>query len=392
MHTPRTLVILSNDYPSSIPGSEEVPSGGTARFARDFSQAVAASGNTWVGVLRYTKEQTIDNGNIKHATILKNTESTNSFLLLEEYIDPYEYFAADILRIVHIIHEFKVTSVFLNGAYTFTWILYAAAKKAGIPCITQHAGVFAVEVQYRPSGFSPMGVKQSLKMVQEIAEYSSHNIFLNEFSYEKFKELSMGIIHNPIVIPLPYGDGKYPNHFSVKNSETLHIGCVARWDAIKNHEAIVSLAEEIHTQQLPWHLSVVTSIPPTPIKAELKKHYGEVVSLIEPMSTDMLMQYYAKNDIMILPSHFDVSPTVVLEALQAGVPTLISKTVGWRSEYEAAGMNEWIADFSDTKHCIEQIKKIHARKEWSEVGGFAKMAGERHESDAIYAKYLTLFS
>ena len=386
------MIILSNDYPSSIPDSDAVPNGGTARFARDFSQAVAASGNTWVGILWDDKEKIIDHGNIKHATLLKTTSSTNAFLLSEEYIDPYEHFAGDISRIVNIMQELKVTSVFLNGAYTFTWILYAAAKKVGIPCVTQHAGVFAVEVEQRPGGFSAMGIKHSFQMVADITEYSSHNIFLNEFSYEKFKELSTGVITNPSVIPLPYGDGSYPHHFSVKNSETLSLGCVARWDAIKNHEAIVALADEIQAQGLPWNISVVTSIPETPVKAELKKHYREVVSIIEPMNTDMLMQYYAKNDIMILPSHFDVSPTVVLEALSAGVPTLISNNVGWCSEYEMAGMNEWIADFSDAKKCVEQIKTILAQKEWTAVSEFSKMAAERHKSEAIYAKYLTLFS
>lgn len=63
-------------------------------------------------------------------------------------------------------------------------------------------------------------------------------------------------------------------------------------------------------------------------------------------------------DLMILPSHFDVSPHVVPEALFNGVPTLISPNVGWVSDYQRTGAKNWIIDFGNPEKVVKRILEL----------------------------------
>ena len=180
--------------------------------------------------------------------------------------------------------------------------------------------------------------------------------------------------------------------FGPKQNTSRTLGIVARWDRIKNHEAVLALAEEIRAQGLPWRIRSVTSIPDTLIKTEFKNRYREFVDVVAPMDRDSLGEFFRASDVLILPSHFDVSPTVVMEAIASGVPTLISLNVGWVSEYEECGMHNWIGDFSRPDTIINQLQNNFARPRWMEALRFADYVKKCHNPDMVFSDYLTLFA
>ena len=388
------MIILSNDNKGNIPGDTAVITGGTARFARDFSERVIASGHGWVGVFQDTEDCAYNStlNNLGYFGIGTRRGITTDFLTLNVEIDPYIYFKPEIDAVIARIEENNVDVIFINGAWVFTWILYAAAKIKNIPYVVQHAGIFVVEMQYFTFETSEIGRQMCKKMISGIAKDAKANIFLNAFDQEQFTKTTTSDIANPVIIPLPYGDGLFPQEIVAKQSTPIQIGCVARWDPIKNHVGLLEFAREVNTQKLPWVISCVTTIPDTQMKIDFKNAYRENIRVVPPMNRVELLDFYRSMNLMILPSHFDISPTVVLEALSVGVPTVISPNVGWVSEYIEAGMSEWIIDFGNPKESIEKIELLLEGKDWSEVSVLSQKVTVSHESSHIFTRYLELFT
>ena len=99
-------------------------------------------------------------------------------------------------------------------------------------------------------------------------------------------------------------------------------------------------------------------------------------------------------DILLLPSHFDVSPHVVMEAALEGVGTIISSNVGWGDEYRACGMGKWIVDFSSAQKTSAKIEKILTNKKSysDDVGTLKKYLVQTHNPNTVFKQYETLFT
>ena len=389
--------ILTNDYLSNLPGSAITTKGGPPLFARNFSDVVVASGHEWIGILTSSSaplegyEETVVDAKKRFFAIQVPREQRD-FLRDASVarITPAD-FEKDIARIGEIIAVAKPDLLFLNGFSLDAWTYAAAAFRANIPVVIQHAGILTKEFEMYRDWFSPAASAFAKAAEGEVAAKAAANIFLNEFSRDTFVRLvEPETLANPIVIPLP--QAPWPRE-AVKVSEGTEktLGIVARWDRIKNHEAVLALAEEIQRRVLPWRIRSVTAIPETQSQAELKQTYRSMIDVVPPMDRDDLRAFYTSLDALILPSHFDVSPTVVMEGAAMGKPTLISPNVGWVSEYEACGMNRWVADFSSPSDVIARLEEQFARSAWPEVESFASYVAEHHDAKVVYEHYLSVF-
>ena len=389
--------IFSNEYLSSVIGSGVNVKGGPSRFASDFSGFIVSHGHEWVGLLHDTRsrepyeELTGEVGKSFFSTPAR--KATHEALReLREKILPAVFFAKEIEIVSDIIRIAAPDIVFINGFSAFAWVLSAAARQVGLPFVIQHAGIWHCEVDEYADLFTSEGRALCYEMEREAAEHASANIFLNTYSRETFKQvIGAQKITDARTIPLPHTGWSFVGTFTPRSRENRVLGVVARWDRIKNHEAILCLAEAIQARKLPWHIKSVTSMPDTATKAEFKARYRECIEIIPPMNRDLLKEFYQSVDVIILPSHFDVSPTVVMEAVSVGVPTLISSNVGWVSEYQECGMSDWIADFHDPEAVLHRLQDQFLRSRWPEVARFAEYVKKWHNPDRIYSSYIVLF-
>lgn len=388
--------ILSNEYLANIPNSSTGTKGGPARFARDFSSYLSNHGHEWIGVIHDPKAsvecECVFNTKEKRMYVVSMKKATYEVLYNQDtYIDPEVLFKSEIEYVVGILRKEKIDIVLLNGFASFCWIISAAARVCNIPVVMQYAGLWYKEIDIYADRFHPESRKLCFYMEQDAARHASYNIFLNEYSRDCFFERYPHLVNiSSGIIPLPHAGWVF--HDVVNQSrEQRTIGVVARWDRIKNHAGVLSLAEAIKKANLPWKIQSVTSIPNTDIQKEFKERYKEIIEVLPNMNREEIQKFFQSCDMVILPSVFDVSPTVVMEAIACGVPTLISPGVGWVSEYKKSGMDSWIVDFSDGDSVIHRMQEIFARTQWSEVSVFAQLVREFHDSRRVFEQYISVF-
>jgi glycosyltransferase involved in cell wall biosynthesis len=385
------MKILTNEFAVNLPGSKKMAQGGTATLAGSLAKFLADRGHVRIGVvsvnthdLRHSIEKRGRNLwalNFPFAYYKKVTQA-------KSLSEPRRYLRSVIDDLKGIIELTEPDVVFINGFFTFTWALMVAAHQAGVPIVVKHAGIWNVEVEIYKDLFSDIGLKVMKEMERDITRLRTHEIFLNEFSRKKYVHLIKLRPAHSYIVPLPYYKQKYPAQLSKKIKKEYHIGVVARWDRIKNHQAILELARSAREAGLQWTFHAVTSIPKTNKYKEFKKAYRKFIKIEKPMNKNMLIKFYHKMDLMILPSHFDVSPNVVMEATLAGTATLISPNVGWVSMYKKNDASKLIIDFADTNKVIARMKDLvgHGvpRKIYSEIKS-------KHDPDKVFNEYFKIF-
>lgn len=394
--------ILSNEYVSNVPNHARIAPGGPANFARELSGFVTEHGHTWTGIIHQGTKEGSKTVIRQVATVGKKTYAyceypfahVDAFLQSTKKIDPRVWFAPQIECIREYIRRVQPDLLFLNGFSVYAWILLEAANQEGLPIVIQHAGISQVEFEQYKDLFSHVGRMGMLQMERDVVDAATRQVFLNDYSRRAFcARVARVPKAKAVIIPLPY-QKTYTAARTVHRAKTqdpnrIVVGCVARWDRIKNHEAILHLAKEIKSQGLAWNMKCVTKIPVTAKKQRFKKAYANAIDVIPHMAPDELRNFYDSVDLMVLPSHFDVSPTVVMEAALQGKGTLISPTVGWVSEYKEAGMADWVIDFTDPKRVISRIRKLCSKPMPTR---FQKHIKATHAPKKVFAAYLRLFA
>ncbi len=393
--------ILSNDALTNLPHSNGVAHGGLANFARHFSAFAVAAGHEWIGFIQRPNDGT----KTRFRTLAKAPHRQykgcyfpdtriRSFLKTKKMINPRTFFSEEIEALQRFIKEVKPDILFLNGYSFSSWLMLEAASREKLPIVVQHAGIAAIENEIYKHLYSTAGRALLLEMERDIVRQATKQVFLNEYSYRVFSKKVLRVPRKQVeIIPLPYEAHEWKK--TAQTKQALHlkkeiiIGCVARWDRIKNHAAILDLAREAQTQGLPWRFECVTIIPPTKFLFDFKEEYRARITVVPPMNRASLAAFYRRMDLMILPSHFDVSPTVVMEAAGAGKPTLISPAVGWANEYKACKLEKWIICFDDPAKVVKRIQQLLKQPS---IETLQDSIRRLHAPHTVFQAYLTLFT
>ncbi len=366
------MKILSNDYKSSLPDSKITSKGGPANFARLFTNHIVShTKHKWVGLLidddykNQPKLQKLFSSKSRvyyHLTVPKHT--TELITRAQKKCKPEIVFKKPILQIANFINELKPDIIFLNGFSIYNWILLKAGKITNTPIVIQHAGIWTKEIDIYKNLYPAQARKMMKEMEKQSSTLTSFEIFLNSWSKKVYrKEIFNSKNIKTATIPLPIPDLKLKPTKNKKNDfKELKIGVVARWDKIKNYEAVLALAKEIKKRGLAWDVYSVISVPKTKINQKFKQDYKKLIN-IEPLKNHAEMSnFYQRMDLIIVPSNFDVSPHVVAESLLNGTPAVISPNVGWVDKYKLLGAKNWIIDFKNPSKVITRIKKIGNKK------------------------------
>lgn len=397
------MTILSNDYPSNLPGSTKIAHGGTSNFASAFSAHVERNGHAWVGIVRQdskvsrvTRIRAVGTrGNRSYHKAYLPGLRIGKLLTKEARVRPEDFFAEELDAVSAFVRRVRPDVVFLNGYDIHAWMILRAASREGVPVVVQHAGIARIEFSLYRHLYSRAGMAMMLEMERDIVKYATTEIFLNAYSRDAFASVVAPVpARQATVIPLPFL-GAFDAKRSVRARSTvsregsLTVGCVARWDRIKNHKALYAVAKEARRLGLPWAFRAVTRIPDTAFDRRFKDAYRRLIEVVDPMRQAELPKFYRSVDMMLLPSVFDVSPTVVMEAALEGRPTLISPGVGWNSEYRVCGMEKWIVDFSDPAVVVRRLLELGKKRP---PARFANMVRAKHAPAVVFERYLRTLS
>ncbi len=380
------------------------PQGGPARFACEFRKfflqykyvkiiPVVFNINPDVSTVR--NRETRVNGNIFYE-IVHNPEPVKIVATATSTLADAKNKLKHIFESVEdIILNEKPNVVFLNGFSLYNWILLEAAKSLNVPVVVQHAGLWKKEIQQHSERYSSKTRKLFYTMERATVSASVFHIFLNKFSMDVFKNIhhiseSDPFEYRVISLPIPVVEPARRRVFSKKRTH-IDIGMVARWDSIKNHSATYRLAT---AEKFPkdWNVHSVTKIPS--MEYEFPKKYIKHINVHAPMSPSSLVMFYKDMEIVIVPSHFDVSPTVVAEAFLAGVPVIISDKVGWINEFVACGLEDHIIRTSISGNSfVRKIATILENRQANEkkYSMFLSYIKNKHSAKKIFREYFALF-
>ena len=231
-------------------------------------------------------------------------------------------------------------------------------------------------------------------MEKESTGLSSVEVFLNWWSRGYYRDnVAVGPLRRMEVLPLPFdfdsfkklSSAQKPPRFNFDGSE-MHIGVIARWDEIKNHAAVLAMAKAAKKKKLPWRFHAVVDIPPQ--YAAERAAYGRHVDILEPLDRTGISEFCRSVDLLMLPSVFDVSPTVVLEAVALDTPIVISPTVGFMRDFVSHGAAAWVINFTDVDTAVRETAAIMGKTMPAELKAALL---QKHNHKSVFAAYLRLF-
>jgi len=397
--------VVFNDAHANLPNNNLIPQGGVSRFAQRMSSYLKKNHKD----LELISLLFSNNQEDKNIYIRKTTGTRDFYelvypreILLDSYKQQFtkteynKYIEIFVKKISNLLKEIKPDLIFLNGFSLSNWIIMQAAYQSNIPSCIQHAGLWKKEILTSGSSFSPSIKKIFSSYEKEIFTKTSHQIFLNDFSRDELFKIhnvdKKKFLKKTSVVPLPIEIDK-PLKISLKPQKVFKVGIVARWDRIKNHTAIYRLAKYIKDNNLNYHLSVVTKWDPA-YKTDFKDKYEKIVNIVSPMSPKDLKYFYKSQDIVLIPSRFDVSPTVLMEGLLLGKPVIISNKVGWVSDYKKFGISDLIFNFTDSGEKIfKKIEKLISSKDKYIIkfNLMQKKIITEHSNEKVFSEYYKLF-
>jgi glycosyltransferase involved in cell wall biosynthesis len=249
---------------------------------------------------------------------------------------------------------------FMNGLVALHYLVFLYAHKHRVPIVTIHHGLWFKELEEVKKFINKKSIRMRREIEANLAKYSAVNIFLSDSSLREYESALVKVPKKQVrILPSPYNEIfnnlKYPEN---KNKEPIKIGMVARWDKIKNHEAILELAKESKKRGLPWKFYTITqmakSYPPyDALRDEYIKHI-EVLPVTDPVG---LKKFYQSMNIIVMPSRFETFSGVTMEALLQNKPVLISPAIPWAKIYKKHKLSKWIIDFKDPGKVIKLIQQ-----------------------------------
>jgi len=401
----KTVKVLYGESHSNIDIKNNVPEGGLLRFAQIFREYFLGRSTIELSPVLFTHalkkgEPFIRNTTIKghvFKEIVYDRELIRSMYSLSWTRTSFLKHVSPLIKQAELLFdEVKPDIVFINGIILTNWVLLYVARKKKIPVVIQHAGIWKKEIRSGANGLSSSLRKMFYQVERDTITLGCHHIFLNEYSKNVFLNLyrinekqllSFRIIPLPIPLPDSVTDSRKPHA-----GTSVKIGVVARWDSIKNHSAVLRLATAMSALKN-WSVHTVASMPQK--LSDFGQRYVKQVIIHKPMSPQQLTHFYRSMDVVFLPSHFDVSPGVVPEALLAGTPVIISERVGWVDEFRACGLDDHIiSGKASGKTLLAAVKNIVQKSKENQIKytELVHHIRKQHDPKKVLKQYEDLFT
>lgn len=256
----------------------------------------------------------------------------------EYYFLPKSSKLQQLYHLIHLIRKIDFKELILGGYDEMVYWLLAFTNSKKNNSLIIESSIF----ESRTSGIAGWLKRQFLKRVTHV--YASGKLQSNLCKSLKFNgkiTITKGVgIFN--IVPQP----QYFPKVEVKNF--IYVG---RFSPEKNLEYLINTFSFLPK----FNLNLVGYGPE---EKYLKTIANENVNFLGPISNEKLYIEYQKNDVFILPSLREPWGLVVEEALNNGLPVIVSNKVGCIDEVVKDGVNGLIFEIESEKGLIDAINKI----------------------------------
>ena len=212
-------------------------------------------------------------------------------------------------------------------AYPDGWAAVKLAREAGLPVVVKVHGSDLLSLKAHPSRLAR--TKETLAQADAVVAVSRH---LRERAIKLGAEESrVRVVYNGVDRQLfqPGPRQQARQRIGISGCEPL-ILFVGNLVGVKGIDVLIDALASVAARGIEFRCAIVGQ---GPLKAELQAQIDELglsdcVGIIGPRPLEELPQWYQAADFLVLPSHSEGVPNVLLEAAACGTPFIASRVGG----------------------------------------------------------------
>jgi glycosyltransferase involved in cell wall biosynthesis len=273
------------------------------------------------------------------ALLIEKLAKTNALEIMVVHPHNQQVFSSE-LGIKEISLPFTFDGFYLKKCWEYSKLVYPIIKQypkaivyaQGI-CVLKGMPEFGQRVIVNPHGLEPF---QSLTFLDRVKTFPLRFIEKYQFKHAA-KIVSLGgtltkILHREIengknkVVILPNAVNPGPPPVRQFNDETISLLFVGRFAYNKGinilMDAVKQLNKEGYINRLQFNI-----VGKGPLYEQyIKEYHFPNVNFVGFADDDLLVKLYKENDLFVFPTLFEGMPTVVLEAMSASMPIIVTDT------------------------------------------------------------------
>ena len=353
--------------------------GGAEQFASELTEKITYQADYKIDVLANRWQNPSSAINFRKVPVVSFPKflTTISFAyFVQRQIKQHNY------SIVHS-HEriFKADIFTMHGIPHRYWVNHIRRK---------HLSLFDITTAWVENKLVQEGNCKKFISVSNMAK----NIFLQEYpmSEEKFAVIHPGIhLKDYANIDRKIARAEARKKYGISDNEPVLIFVSMNFE-IKGLDAILEALGRLKARGSSFRLLIAgKGNVGKYTRLATKAGIAEKVIFTGKLNKDSLIRHYLAADIYIMLSAFDTFGMVVLEAMAAGLPVIISSTVGAKDLVREGENGFVINDTSDSEAVAETIKKLLDEKTRGGMSCAALATAEQNTWDKTTAKYLRLY-
>lgn len=183
----------------------------------------------------------------------------------------------------------------------------------------------------------------------------------------------------------------FPKRASETPKRGLVIGSVGRLISRKGYAYLIEAAAQLMAEQPDLRVCLAGDGEQKSELEALAKRVGLQNQIYFAGSVRDVPGFLNQIDLFVLPSLVEGLPTVVLEAMAAGVPVVATDIPGTR-ELIVSGKSGWLVKPGNAKSLVEGIRRALAcRPEWEEICTHARQRLDDYSMEHVAQQYADLY-
>ena len=173
----------------------------------------------------------------------------------------------------------------------------------------------------------------------------------------------------------------------------LRVLCVARLIERKGQQHLIEAVRRLRAEGLAVQLELIGEGDARQANEELARHLGVAawVTFAGYVPREQIAARYAAAHVFVLPSYNEGMSVATLEAMAAGLPTLVTRT-GGAEELVAEGVTGEIFNWADVDSLTAHLRRLaNDRALARQMGAAARTHAQRFTWETAATRYLALF-
>jgi glycosyltransferase involved in cell wall biosynthesis len=285
----------------------------------------------------------IDNGAMVHLVCWDDKNNTPFEALSNDSLRIYKRSELSFLELISLEKKINPDITYISGWQDLGYLIVALSQRLNFKTV-----VVGFDDQWH--GTIKQYVASFLGFFRIFKFFYSHAWVCGAYQYEYARKI--GFKRKEVIFDLLSADLDFS---SVKNYQKsnrfIYIG---RFSSEKGIDTLLESWKMIGDDRLDWELLLVGAMS----EDDIRSASINGVKVIEFLNKKELIKELSNSSCAIVPSHWDQWGVVVHEFALAGLPIVISDTVGARAHFSIDGYNGYHFSAGSASSLKEQLKKI----------------------------------